>query len=151
MIRIVSHFLRKVLISFNAMSPKTFFPQLTFQASRIFEYTKFHDLMLPQGIRYLWGWRWRFAPRYWHSRAEHFRDHQIFHCHSIPSVHLPSPIPPQIFSSAPISKHLKGQLDPPVGDVTFFGSKEVSWIPLLVEKTTKLYPGPTIQSRPYQS
>ena len=48
-----------------------------------------------------------------------------------------------------ISKHLKGrlehrvddghifwikggQLDPPVGDVTFFGSKEVSWISLLV-------------------
>ena len=47
------------------------------------------------------------------------------------------------------SKHLKGQLDPPVGnvtfvfikggqldppvcDVTFFGSKEVSWILLLV-------------------
>ena len=28
------------------------------------------------------------------------------------------------------SKHLKGQLDPPVSDVTFFGSKEVSWIPL---------------------
>ena len=25
-----------------------------------------------------------------------------------------------------------GQLDLPVGDVTFFGSKEVSWIPLLV-------------------
>ena len=25
-----------------------------------------------------------------------------------------------------------GQLDPPVGDVTFFGSKEVRWIPLLV-------------------
>ena len=48
-----------------------------------------------------------------------------------------------------ISKHLKGQLDPPVGNgnvfwikggqlaspvgnVTFFGSKEVSWIPPLV-------------------
>ena len=30
------------------------------------------------------------------------------------------------------SKHLKGQLDPPVCDVTFFGSKEVSWIPLSV-------------------
>ena len=47
------------------------------------------------------------------------------------------------------SKHLKGQLDPPVGNgnvfwikggqlaspvgnVTFFGSKEVSWTPLLV-------------------
>ena len=30
------------------------------------------------------------------------------------------------------SKHLKGHLDPPFGDVTFFGSKEVSWIPLLV-------------------
>ena len=28
------------------------------------------------------------------------------------------------------SKRLKGQLDPPVSDVTFFGSKEVSWIPL---------------------
>ena len=25
-----------------------------------------------------------------------------------------------------------GQLDPPVGNVTFFGSKEVSWIPPLV-------------------
>ena len=28
-------------------------------------------------------------------------------------------------------KHLKGQLDPPVTDVTFFGSKAVSWAPLL--------------------
>ena len=73
---------------------------------------RFHDFSSVQNfiswcflrgkIRYLWGWRWRFAPRYWHSGAEHFRDHQIFHCHSIPSVHLPSPIPPQIFSSAPI-------------------------------------------------
>ena len=30
------------------------------------------------------------------------------------------------------SKHLKGQLDPPVSDVTFFGSKEVCWGPPLV-------------------
>ena len=28
------------------------------------------------------------------------------------------------------SKYLKGQLDPPVGDVTFFAPKEVGWIPL---------------------
>ena len=27
------------------------------------------------------------------------------------------------------SKHLKGQLDPPVSNVTFFGPKEVSWTP----------------------
>ena len=27
------------------------------------------------------------------------------------------------------SKHLNGQLDPPVGDVPFFNQKEVSWIP----------------------
>ena len=27
------------------------------------------------------------------------------------------------------SKHLKGQLDPPVSDVTFFAPKEVSWTP----------------------
>ena len=27
------------------------------------------------------------------------------------------------------SKHLKGQLDPPVSDVTFFAPKEVSWPP----------------------
>ena len=30
------------------------------------------------------------------------------------------------------SKHLKGQLDPPVVDVTFFAPMEVSWIPLSV-------------------
>ena len=30
------------------------------------------------------------------------------------------------------SKHLKGQLDPPVSDVKFFASKEVGWIPLSV-------------------
>ena len=29
----------------------------------------------------------------------------------------------------PPSKHLKGQLDPPVSNVTFFGPKEVSWTP----------------------
>ena len=28
------------------------------------------------------------------------------------------------------SKHLKGQLDPPVSNVTFFAPKEVSWTPL---------------------
>ena len=33
------------------------------------------------------------------------------------------------------SKHLKGQLDPPVSNVTFFGPKEVSWTPLLVTVT----------------
>ena len=32
--------------------------------------------------------------------------------------------------SAILSKHLEGHLDPPVSDVMFFGSKEVSWIPL---------------------
>ena len=63
------------------------------------------------------------------------------------------------------SKHLKGQLDPPlvtwrfldqrrsvgppVSDVTFFGPKEVSWTPPWVTKCTKMYltelnPGPTI-------
>ena len=30
------------------------------------------------------------------------------------------------------SKHLKGQLDPPVSDVMFFAPKEVSWTPLSV-------------------
>ena len=36
---------------------------------------------------------------------------------------------------SPISKHLKGQLDPPVGNDNVFGPKEVSWIPLLVTAT----------------
>ena len=31
-----------------------------------------------------------------------------------------------------LSKHLKGQLDPPVSDVTLFAPKEVGWIPLSV-------------------
>ena len=31
-----------------------------------------------------------------------------------------------------ISKHLKGQLDPPVGNGHIFAPKEVSWISLLV-------------------
>ena len=31
-----------------------------------------------------------------------------------------------------ISKHLKGQLDPPVGNGHVFGPKEVSWTPLSV-------------------
>ena len=31
-----------------------------------------------------------------------------------------------------LSKHLKGQLDPPVSNMTFFASKEVGWIPLSV-------------------
>ena len=35
-------------------------------------------------------------------------------------------------TSAALSKHLKGHLDHPVGDVMFFGSKGVSWILLLV-------------------
>ena len=34
-----------------------------------------------------------------------------------------------------ISKHLKGQLDPPVSDGHIFGSKVVSWISLLVTVT----------------
>ena len=33
------------------------------------------------------------------------------------------------------SKHLKGQLDPPVSDGQVFGSKVVSWTPLLVTVT----------------
>ena len=47
-----------------------------------------------------------------------------------------------------------GRLGPRVGDGHVFAPKEVSWISLLVtsrflvENTTKLYPGPTIQSRP---
>ena len=36
-----------------------------------------------------------------------------------------------------ISKHLKGQLDPPVGNSHVFAPKDVSWISLLVENTTK--------------
>ena len=33
------------------------------------------------------------------------------------------------------SKHLKGQLVPPVSDVTFFGPKEVSWSPPVSDVT----------------
>ena len=38
------------------------------------------------------------------------------------------PLSRQILSS----KHLKGQLDPPVGDGNVFAPKEVSWDPVLV-------------------
>ena len=53
-----------------------------------------------------------------------------------------------IFSQLRESKHLKGQLDPPVSDGNVFAPKEVSWTLLLDENTTKLYPGLMIQSRP---
>ena len=60
------------------------------------------------------------------------------------------------------SKHLKGRSGPPVSDVTFLDQggqldpplSDITFLDqggqldLLVENTTKLYPGPMIQSRP---
>ena len=48
--------------------------------------------------------------------------------HPFPHICNRSQEPSRIQLSAE-SKHLKGQLGPPVSEVTFFASKEVSWTP----------------------
>ena len=53
------------------------------------------------------------------------------HHRQVASKHLKSHLDPPV-GDGHVFWIKGGQLDLPVGDVTFFGSKEVSWIPLLV-------------------